>query len=87
MYTYFKFDGTQTVNGAAPETIIQAFGWTKDKPLWFIEVDGEIRYNLVGSEDDVKAFIGESECFTGEIHPGSGMWRQCQRPLSPRELL
>ena len=26
-------------------------------------------------------------CFTGEIHPGSGMWRQCQRPLSPRELL
>lgn len=61
MYTYFKFDGTQTVNGAAPETIIQAFGWTKDKPLWFIEVDGEIRYNLVGSEDDVKAFIGESE--------------------------
>ena len=53
MYTYFKFDGTQTVNGAAPETIIQAFGWTKDKPLWFIEVDGEIRYNLVGSEDDV----------------------------------
>ena len=61
MYTYFKFDGTQTVNGAAPETIIQAFGWTKDKPLWFIEVDGETRYNLVGSEDDVKAFIGESE--------------------------
>ena len=61
MNTYFEFDGTQTVNGAAPETIIQAFGWTKDKPLWFIEVDGEIRYNLVGSEDDVKAFIGESE--------------------------
>lgn len=28
-----------------------------------------------------------SLCFTGEIHPGSGMWRQCQRPLSPRELL
>ena len=57
MYTYFKFDGTQTVNGALPEVIANAFAWTPGKPLWFIEQDGEVRMNLIGSEDEVKSLL------------------------------
>lgn len=57
MFEYFLFDGTMSINGADPETVIRAFRWTKSTSLWFIAEDGEIKYNVTGNEDAVRNFI------------------------------
>ena len=57
MFTYFEFDGTQTVNGAAPEKIRKAFGLKDGQRLFFIKKDGNVVYHCFGDENVVKAMI------------------------------
>ena len=57
MFTYFEFDGTQTVNGASPEKIRKAFGLKDGQRLFFIEKDGNVAYHSFGDENVVKAMI------------------------------
>lgn len=61
MYTYFEFDGTQTINGTAPEEIVKAFDLKPGQRLFFVEKDSEILYHCFGDENSVEAMIDSLE--------------------------